>query len=196
MPCYKESALRRTRPRGVTLVRDYSLAHLSDGTLLNHLASIVSRDRATTVALVATMSEADARRRYRPAAYPSMYAYCLGELHMSEDAACRRIRAARAGRDFPAVFEALAAGRVNLTVVFLLAPHLTRDSVDDLLAAATHKSKSEVERLLAARFPMPDLPTVIEPLRASASASGILSAPALERVESSIAEPAPTASDP
>ena len=50
-----------------------------------------------------------------------MYDYCLGELGMFEDVACRRIRAARAARRFPQIFEALADGRIHLTGISLLA---------------------------------------------------------------------------
>ncbi len=140
----------------------YSLSHLSDPTLLRGLAALVARDRATTAALLAHLAEVDARRLYLPAAYPSMYAYCVGELRMSEDAACKRIRVARAARQFPALFAALADGRVNVSAVVLLAPHLTGDTTEELLAAAAHKTKSEVEQLLAQRFPRPELPTVLE----------------------------------
>jgi len=74
-------------------VSSYSLIHLSDSTLLHDLAALVGRDHNTTAALLAHIAEVDARKLYRPAAYPSMYAYCVGELHMSEDTAYKRIRA-------------------------------------------------------------------------------------------------------
>jgi hypothetical protein len=46
----------------------------------------------------------------------------------------------------------------------MLAPYLTGEAADELLAAATHKSKLEIEQLLAERFPKPDLPTRVEAL--------------------------------
>jgi len=101
---------------------------------------------------------------YLPAAYPSMFAYCVGELHFSEDAAFKRIKAARAARRFPAIFDAVAEGRLHLSAAVMLAPRLTEDTVDELLAAATHKSKAEIEQLLAERFPAPDLPAWVEAL--------------------------------
>ena len=79
---------------------NYSLSHLSDETLLRDLASLVARDRATTGALLAHIAEVDARRLYLPAAHPSMYSYCVQE-RLSEDSACKRIRAARTAREFP-----------------------------------------------------------------------------------------------
>jgi len=140
------------------------------------------------------LAEVDARKLYLPAAYPSMYAYCVGELAMSEDCACKRIRAARAAREFPAVFAAVADGRVSLSAVVLLAPHLTANTADELLAAAAHRSKSEVEQLLAQRFPAPELPTVLEaigPALSPASFRPWAPGPGAPGVADSVASSAP-----
>lgn len=150
----------------------YSLSHLADSTLLRDLAALVTKDRATTAALLAHLAEVDARKLYLPAAYPSIFAYCVGEHGMSEDSAYKRIRAARAAYRFPAIFAAVADGRLNLNAVVLLAPYLTEDTADELLAAAAGRTRSEVEQLVAQRFPRPDLPTVLEtigPVRSPAS---------------------------
>src|SRR5438093_6419035 len=106
---------------GTRVMCSYSLSHLSDRALLRDLSALVARDRATTAALLAHIAEVDARRLYLPAAHPSMYAYCVHELRLSEDAAFKRIRAARAARQFPALFAALAEGRLHLSGVALLA---------------------------------------------------------------------------
>jgi 5-methylcytosine-specific restriction endonuclease McrA len=87
-----------------------------------------------------------------------MFVYCVQARHYSEGAAYRRIRAARTARKFPAIFAAVADGRVHLTAVVLLAPYLTRVNLDKLLASAAHRSRSEIEHTLARRFPRPDLP--------------------------------------
>lgn len=140
----------------------HSLSHLSDAVLLRDLANLVTRDRTTTTAILAHIAEADERRLYAPAGYPSMHAYCVGELHLSEDAAFKRIRAARAARKHPCLFAALADGRLHLAGVCLLATHLTHENVNDLVAAATHQSKAEIERLLAARFPQSEALALVE----------------------------------
>jgi hypothetical protein len=44
-----------------------------------------------------------------------MYAYCTGELNYTEDAAYKRIYAARAGRRFPLILQAVADGRLHLS---------------------------------------------------------------------------------
>ncbi|HET9325280.1 MAG TPA: hypothetical protein VFQ05_00745, partial [Candidatus Eisenbacteria bacterium] len=144
----------------------YSHTHLTDRAVLRDLAAAISRDRATTATLLSLIAEVDARKLYLPAGYPSMYAYCMGELHLSEDTAWRRITAARAARTFPAIFASLAKGELHVSGVLLLEPHLTPENAQDLLTASVHKSKSEIEHLLAERFPKPDVPTLIRALPA------------------------------
>jgi 5-methylcytosine-specific restriction endonuclease McrA len=148
-------------------VTTYALSHLSDSTLLRDLAALVARDRVTTAALLAHLAEVDTRKLYLPAAYPSMYAYCVGELRMSEDAAYKRIRTARTAREYPAIFATLADGRLNLSSVLLLTPYLTPDTADALLAAAAHQTNTEIERLLAERFPRTDVPTRVQAMAAT-----------------------------
>src|SRR2546428_1353747 len=120
-------------------MQNYALTHVGDEVLLRDLSAIVVRDRATTATLLACIAEVDARRLYVPAGYPSMHAYCVGELRLSEDAAFRRIPAARAGREFPNLFAGLAQGRIHLAAICLLAPHLTRENAGELIEAATHR---------------------------------------------------------
>ena len=142
----------------------YTLSHLSDQSLLRELKSLVSRNRATTAMLVAHLGEVDSRRLYAPAGYPSMYEYCLQELHFSEQTAFKRIRVGRLARQFPAIHGMLADGRLHLSGLVTLSAYLTPANADDLLAAAVHKSKAQIEQMLAERFPQPDLPTLIAPL--------------------------------
>lgn len=140
----------------------HSLSHLSDRDLLRGLAALVARDRTTTAALLAHIAEVDARRLYLPAAYPSMYAYCVHELRLSEDAAYKRIQAARTARQFPAIFGAVASGRLHLSAVVLLKPYLTAENANEILKAATHKTKSEIEALIAERFPRSEVLAMVQ----------------------------------
>ena len=145
-------------------MRAYSLTHLGDAVLTRELAAVVAHERTATAAVLAHLAEFDARRLYLPAGYPSMVAYCLHELHLSEDGAYKRIHAARAARQFPALFSAVAEGRLHLTGAGLLAPHLTAENADELLAAAAYRTKAEIELLLARRFPRSELLALVQPL--------------------------------
>ncbi len=136
-------------------MHDRSLIHLSDSDLLRQLTALVARERVNTAMLLAHLAEVDARRLYAPAGYPSMHAFCVEHLRYSDDAAFRRIRAARAARQFPVLLRALSDGRLHLAGVSLLAPHLTFENVGTLIEAATHKRKTEIEEWLAERFELP-----------------------------------------
>jgi hypothetical protein len=139
-------------------MRDYSLNHLSDVVLLRRLSELVARDRVTTAELLAHIAEVDSRRLYAGVGYPSMFAYCVEELHLSEDAAYKRIQAARIGRQFPVLFAAIAEGNLHLAGLCQIAPYATRENVDDLIASATNKSKSEIEEFLVCRFGVSQAP--------------------------------------
>ena len=126
---------------------------LSDPALLQGLHTHFGDETTAIAATLADLAEIDRRQLYREAGYSSLFAYCLGELPLSEDSAYKRIQAARAAQRFPA----MAEGRLHLTAVVLLAPHLTPDNAGELLAAAARKTRAQVEQLLAEYFPRPDL---------------------------------------
>jgi len=145
-------------------MKSYSLTHLTDGVLMQGLRTLVTQDRVTTAELLAHIAEVEERRLYMPAGCSSMHGYCVQELHMSEDTAYVRIRVAREARKLPVILAALADGRLHLTGALRLVPHVTRENVDELIAAATHRTKAEIELLLAQRFPQPDVPTLVRAL--------------------------------
>ena len=144
-------------------MREYTLTHLSDATVVHNLAALVARDRTSTAMLLAYIAELDARKLFVPAGYSSMFAYCTEELHMSEDVACKRIAAARAARKFPVLFRAIAEGRLHVSGVTVLAPHLTTESVEDLIHATTHRKKSDIEEMIARRFAPADVDASVRP---------------------------------
>jgi hypothetical protein len=146
-------------------MKSYSLTHLSDATLLGNLHALVARDRRTTAELLAHIGEVESRRLHLAAGYASMFSYCVHVLHMSEDVAYKRIRAARLARRFPAILAAVAEARHHLTGIVLLSPYLNETNAHELLAAGAHKTKRQIEQLLANRFPRPDLTTSIRIIR-------------------------------
>jgi 5-methylcytosine-specific restriction endonuclease McrA len=148
----------------VEVAMNRSAPHLSDQVLTRGLVTAIVQESNATAMVLDHVAEFDARRLYRAAGYSSMFAYCVEKLHRSEDATYKRIQAARAANRFPAIFDMVADGRLHLSAVCLLAPHLTEDTAGELLAAATHKSKAQIEQLLAERFPRPDMPTRVQAL--------------------------------
>ena len=151
-------------------------SRLADHEVLPRLATLVERDRATTAEMLELIGRAEARRLYAPTEYPSLFRYCVGRLRMSEDMAWKRIQAARAVRKFPAILAMLADGRLHLTAVVRLAPHLTKDNAGELLQATANLSKQALGELLAARFQRPDLAACVQAL--AAPLPGRVSSPA------------------
>jgi hypothetical protein len=151
-----------------------SFVDLPDRDLLIQVKRLAHGEREATAALVASLAEVDARALHRGEGCPSLFAYCTRVLQLSESAAYARIGAARAGREFPIILERLVSGELTLTTICLLAPHLNAANHREVLDAARHKSKREVERLVAALHPRPDvastirrLPAVSAPVRAT-----------------------------
>jgi hypothetical protein len=139
-------------------------AALSDADLLLHVTRLAANERDATARLIASLAELDARRLYLAQGYSSLFTYCTQVLHLSEHAAYGRIEAARAARRFPIVLDRLASGSLTLTAVGLLAPHLTSENCRDVLDAADHKSKRDVELLVAWLRPQAAVTTSVRKL--------------------------------
>jgi len=137
------------------------LQSIPDDALLRRLAELMGQSRRVEADIVAHIAEVDERRLYAREASPSMFAYCTDVLHLSEAEAYLRIAAARASREHPRLLAMLADGRLHLTAIAKLAPHLTRENRDGILERATHRSRRQIEELIAEIAPRPDVPTVV-----------------------------------
>jgi 5-methylcytosine-specific restriction endonuclease McrA len=155
---------RKTRAYIPLMEDQRPLESIPDDELLRRLAALLRESRRVESELVAHIAEVDERRLYAREASPSMFAYCTEVLHLSEAEAYLRIGAARASREHPMLLTMLADGRLHLTGIAKLAPHLTRENRDSLLTRATHRSKRQIEGLLAEIAPRPDAPTVMRKL--------------------------------
>jgi hypothetical protein len=141
-----------------------NVASLSDDALVAHVGALVARERHVAADLVESLGELDARQLYLPAGCSSLFIYCTRVLHLSEGAAYDRIQSARCVRRFPQIVERLRDGSLTVAAVCLLRPVITEQNVDRLLAAALHKSKREVERLVVEMRPLPAVPTSVRKL--------------------------------
>jgi HNH endonuclease len=141
-----------------------SVQSLSDQELIHNLEGAAAHERGATVQLVALLAEMDARRLFLEQGYSSLFGYCTKRLHLSEHAAYGRIEAARAARRLPLLLEKLTDGSITLTTICLLSNHLTEENHKQLLEAARHKTRREVEELVAALHPMPPVPSSVRRL--------------------------------
>ena len=135
----------------------YRLVGLGNSELLAGLSQLVRQNNVLTGQLLAHLVELDERKLHLELGFSSLFAYCEETLAMSEGSAGRRITAARVCRRFPEAFERVARGELHLCALCALAPHLNEDNAADLFGACMGKTRRQIEQLLAARFPRPDV---------------------------------------
>ena len=172
-----------------------SLDGLSDQQLIAEVDRLAQTERGATAGLIAGLVEFDKRRLHLALGHSSLFSYCTTALHLSEDAAFSRIEAARAARKFPVLIAHLAAGDITLTAARLLAPHLTATNHKALLAEARHKSKRDVELLVAKHRPLPPVPSSVRKLPALATEFPVSTAPEAPAAHSALT-PSPAAPAP
>jgi len=128
-----------------------SLRHLSDSSVLSAFATLVWQNQQITAALISHILEIEHRQLYRDLGYGSIRSFLIGEHHLPEDAAEKRVQAAHAVRRFPRILDRIADGRLHLSAVLVLSGSIDESNAEELLDAATHKTRSQIEALLRAR---------------------------------------------
>ena len=141
-------------------------ALLSDADLLREVQRLTSLERQATARLIAALGELDARRLYLGEGCSSLFTYCTQVLHLSEHAAYLRIEAARAARKWPVILELLARGGTASDRDRAARAASDGGQHERVLAAARHKSKREVEEIVAGLRPQPPVPSSIRKLPA------------------------------
>lgn len=124
---------------------------LTNEELVRRTEELASDLRIKTCELVESLCEMDRRRLFRDFQCVSLFEYCVTRLRMSEGAAYRRIRAARAFQSYPPVKPLLRDGKLSLESLALLHPYLNDADAGKLLEAASGMRVWEVERLIAGR---------------------------------------------
>ena len=142
----------------------YRLGGIGNGELLAALSSLVRREHDLMSDLLAHLAELDERRLYLDLGFTSLFAYCTEALGFCKSSAGRRIAVARVCRKYPEAFAHVARGELQLSVLSLLGPHLNPENAAELFEACVRKSCEQVELLLAARFPRPDVREAIRRL--------------------------------
>jgi hypothetical protein len=140
---------------------------LGDDDLLRSLTESVRQSRRVEAVLVAQIAEVDARKLYAREGAPSMFAYCTDMLHLSEPETGLRLHVARACQEHPVLLEMLRDGRLHLSGIATLAPHLTPENREAALERAVHKSKRQIGEIVAELKPRPESPALIRRLSGS-----------------------------
>jgi hypothetical protein len=151
----------------------WDLGLVSDAALRCDLAALLANGYRTEARIVAHIAEVDARKLHTRDGSSSLFEYCVRQLGLSESEAFYRLTAARIARRFPVVFSLLERRAIHLTAVCLLRDYLTSENQHELLAEASHKTKLQVQELLARRYPRPDVASYVRklPPRATCEAS-------------------------
>src|SRR6185369_1987900 len=148
---------------------EYGLKSLADEQLLSGLARIVQRRNEITAEFLAYLAELDERQLFLDLGFSSLFEYCTVKLGLCESTAGRHIAAARVCRSHPEVFDMVASGALHASALSLLKKHVTPENAGELLELCTHRSARQVEALLAARFPQPDVRDLVRRLPARAA---------------------------
>ncbi len=136
---------------------------LSDEVLMERLGRLVGSGRRITARVIVYLAEVKSRKLHLRQAYASLTDFCRRRLGMSEGEAYRRVVAATLVLRFPIIRRLVSRGHITLTTLVLLRDHLTDDNHRTLLRDASRKSKMDVLRLIAERFPRPDVEQSVRP---------------------------------
>jgi len=144
----------------------WRLGHVSDDGLRTGLAALLASGYRTEARIIAHLAEVEERRLHLREGSESLFGYATERLGLSNSEAFHRITAARIARRFPIVFSLIEQRALHLFAVCLLRDYITRQNHRELLAEASHKTKWQVQELLARRFPQAELPSRIRLSRA------------------------------
>ena len=133
------------------------LERLSSTELHRSLEELVETERRNNAYVIVHLVEIRRRNLHLEFGYKSLFDYCVRELRLSEGSVWYRLQVAKVALRFPQVLEALVKGEISLSVAALLAPRLTGENVETLLADSARKTKREVETYLAGLAPKPQV---------------------------------------
>jgi hypothetical protein len=163
---------RKNACYGNEMGNDYRLVGVKNSELLAGLSELVQRGNEITGGVLAHLAELEERMLHLELGFPSLFAYCVQVLGMSEAAAGRRVAAARVCRRFPEAFELVAQGDLHLSALCELSPHLKPENASELFGACRRKTRRGIEAELAARFPRADVREQIRRLPVRAQDQG------------------------
>ncbi len=160
----------------------YRLGGLENDQLLASLKALVRLENESLSDVLAHLAELDERGLCLELGYSSLFKYCVEALGFCESSAGRRILAARVCGRYPAAFAHVANGELKLSVLCALNKHLSNENSSELFEVCGSKSYEQVELVLAARFPKPDVRDLVRrlPARAAQGAPDVQVTPYIE----------------
>jgi len=124
---------------------------MNDTELLQALKMNMKRERKGQAEFLRYLAEVDVRQLFRPQ-YSSLFQFCVEELGLSAASTCKRTQVARLSRQYPEILEKIASGKLTMTNASLIAPKVTEENHQELIAEAQGKSKFDLQKKLAPTF--------------------------------------------
>ncbi len=141
------------------------LTQISNRELLNRVEKLSRTERKITHLILCHLVEVETRRLHLELGYTSLFRYMTAHLHYSEDAAYRRIQAARLLKKMPQLEKAIEVGEVNLTQLQQVQKCLNKEieqghkitiqQTEKVLEQIQNKSSFETQKILAIEFNQP-----------------------------------------
>lgn len=138
------------------------LTQISNHELLNRVEKLSRTERKITHLILCHLVEVETRRLHLDLGYTSLFRYMTTHLHYSEDAAYRRIQAARLLKKLPQLEKSLESGEVNLTQLQQVQKCLNKEreqghkvtiqQTQKVLEQIQNKSSFETQKILAVEF--------------------------------------------
>jgi 5-methylcytosine-specific restriction endonuclease McrA len=130
-------------------------------------AALCLEGRRLVARLIVHLIEVEDRALDKKSSCSSMWEFCTERLKMSDGEASRRLNAARLVRRFPSVLGRIERGEIHLSALRQLRPYLDEENVDAVLDESKGKTRSQLDAMIARRFPRPNAPTIEIPIAAS-----------------------------
>jgi hypothetical protein len=132
-----------------------TLESLSTEALDQSVVKLVRAENRSTALVIAHLAEMSRRKGALERGYKNLFDYAVRRLNLSEGSVALRLQVANVSRRFPQLLAAIAENRLSLTVAGLLAPHLTDENAEKLIAECAGMTKREAEEHLVKLRPKP-----------------------------------------
>jgi hypothetical protein len=127
-------------------------AKMTDQELWDAMPRMLKSERHDLAEFLIHLAEINTRDLHLRRAYSGLFVY-LRKLGVSEWESRARSIAAVQGKRFPRIYSMLRVGRLNLTSLAIVGPHLTSENYRSLLGKASKRSRRELEALVAELSP-------------------------------------------
>ncbi len=142
------------------------LEQLSDEALKSTADQLVGLHRRTTANLLACLVEVARRDLHLIDGASTLADWCMARWGLSEDQAWTYTKVVEVARKYPLALQMVADGRLSLSGVRALRPHLSDENADERLREAAGKTRSDLQLLIARWSPRPDVPARVMKLPA------------------------------